>query len=362
MNDYGYKGYIEIELKEVLINQYTTPVVDENGDYYNNELIIPFFNSKAKSYQTFRENPQADIDAPFIKRRFSPGSEWLSLKIYAGNTSVEHILAEQLLPLIKNSEAYFTKWFFIRYGDPDWHLRLRFHGEPSNLYGQLLPRLNQLLDPLLENREIHKIELFTYDREVERYGGSASMELVESLFMLDSQLIAQTVQLLDEHGDDLSWRVTLLVTDNLLDLFEYTDEEKLTLISYLRSSFGNEFSESSELRNQLGNKYREIESVLKNDFNTFSSSSTENLSESQKVIFPLIKEWKNESKLYTQTLNEMFKHKNGINCSRDTLLSSLLHMHNNRMHKAYGRELELVMHDFLRRVYFSKGRQIKDKR
>ena len=41
-----------------------------------------------------------------------------------------------------------------------------------------------------------------------------------------------------------------------------------------------------------------------------------------------------------------------------TLLGSLLHMHNNRMFKAYGREQEFVMHDFLRRVYFSKGKNI----
>jgi thiopeptide-type bacteriocin biosynthesis protein len=351
------KGRSQVELKEVLVAQYQTPVRSKNDAWYTNELIIPFFNAGAKSHQTFKDNPQADIEAKPIKRRFSPGSEWLSLKIYAGNTSVEDVLAEKLLPLIKASKNHFKKWFFIRYGDPDWHLRLRFNGEPSQLYGHFLPLLNQLLEPMVENGEIHKIELFTYEREVERYGGPASMELVESLFMADSQVIARTAQLLQEYGEDIRWRVTLLVTDKLLDLFEYTDAEKLTLISQLRTGFGNEFNDSSTLRKQLGNRYREIESVIKDDFNKWNSKEGNDLSDSQKEIFSLIKQWQEETKPYVQTIHEMYQGENELNCSRDTLLGSLLHMHNNRMFKAYGREQELVMHDFLRRVYFSKGQK-----
>jgi thiopeptide-type bacteriocin biosynthesis protein len=351
------KGYSQVELKEVLVAQYQTPVKSSNGEWYTNELIVPFFNAGAKSHQTFKENPQSDIEAKPIKRRFSPGSEWLNLKVYSGNTSVEAVLAEKLLPLIGSSKNLFKKWFFIRYSDPDWHLRLRFNGEPSQLYGHFLPLLNQLLEPMVANGEIHKIELFTYEREVERYGGPDSMTFVESIFMADSQLIARTAQLLQECGEDIRWRVTLLVTDKLLDLFEYTDAEKLTLISQLRTGFGNEFNDSSTLRKQLGNRYREIESVIKDDFTKWYSKEGNDLSDSQTEIFPLIKQWQEETEPYVQAINEMYQGENELNCSRDTLLGSLLHMHNNRMFKAYGREQELVMHDFLRRVYFSKGKE-----
>ena len=51
-------------------------------------------------------------------------------------------------------------------------------------------------------------------------------------------------------------------------------------------------------------------------------------------------------------LNEMLEG-GKLNCSRDSLMGSLLHMHNNRMFKAYGREQELVIHDLMRRKYFS---------
>lgn len=345
-----------IELKEVLVAQYQTPVKSVDGEYYNNELIIPLFNSGAKTHHTIKENPQTNIEAKPIKRRFSPGSEWLSLKIYSGNSTVESILAEKLLPLINSSTSNYKKWFFIRYGDPSWHLRLRFNGQPSELYGQLLPKLNQLLEPMVESGEIHKIELSTYEREVERYGGPESMQLVESIFMVDSRLIAKSMQLIQEHGEDLRWRITLLVTDKILDLFKYTDSEKLALISHLRTGFGLEFNESSMLRKQLGNRYREMEVIIKDDIKKITKQSSAELTSSQKVIFPLINEWQQEVSCFVDSLNAMYSSEVGLNCSKDSLLSSLLHMHNNRMFKAYGREQEFVMHDFLRRVYFSNGK------
>ena len=47
--------------------------------------------------------------------QFSAGSEWLSLKIYSGNSLVEQLLSEKLLPLIESNKNLFNKWFFIRY-------------------------------------------------------------------------------------------------------------------------------------------------------------------------------------------------------------------------------------------------------
>ena len=60
----------------------------------------------------------------------------------------------------------------------------------------------------------------------------------------------------------------------------------------------------------------------------------------------------NNAKSYVKSIITLHKN-NELNCSINTLLNSILHMHNNRMFKAYGREHEFVMYDFLRRVYFS---------
>nr|MDC2856470.1 thiopeptide-type bacteriocin biosynthesis protein [Ningiella sp. W23] len=244
---------------------------------------------------------------------------------------------------------------FIRYSDPDWHIRVRFHGEPNILCGELLPLLNNLLDQMIESGELHKVELMTYEREVERYGGPESIGLVESLFMYDSSLVAKACLLVDDYGEDIRWRIALNYTHKLLNLFDYSDAERLNLISHLRDGFGNEFNENSILRKQLGNRFREYQAQLDDDFNKLNIAATDELDEIQTFISKLFKEWMSDAEPVVKVLVKLIK-ENKLNCTRDSLLSSLLHMHNNRMFKAYGREQEFVIHDLLRRKYFSMSK------
>lgn len=349
------KGRNTVELTEVLTSQLTSRVTDQQGMHYANEIIVPLLNESAAPLSHFNEKPLENITAAPIARRFSAGSEWLSLKIYSGNTIVEQLLYEQLLPLIEQHSALYDKWFFIRYGDPDWHLRLRFHGEPQVLCGELLPKLNQLLAPMIESTQLHKVELMTYEREVERYGGPKSMALVESLFMFDSVLIAKSCQLVEEFGEDIRWRVALACTDRLLTLFNYDAEQKLELISSLRAGFGKEFNESSALRKQLGNRYRDHQAQLDDDFTKLNVSSVAQCDEAQQAILALLEAWQKQAEPVVKDILSL-EQEGALNLSVQSLLSSLLHMHNNRMFKAYGREQEFVIHDMLRRKYFSESK------
>ncbi|MBQ4850325.1 lantibiotic dehydratase [Pseudoalteromonas sp. MMG012] len=350
------KGQTRIELKEVLYAQFESRTMDAQDLHYNNEVIVPFFNELATPHSHYADNPLANITATPIKRRFSAGSQWLSLKVYSGNSLVEQLLSEQLLPLIEDNNALYDKWFFIRYGDPDWHLRLRFHGDPATLCGVLLPKLNALLDPMVESGELHKVELMTYEREVERYGGPESMALIESLFMFDSALIAKTCGLIDEYDEGIRWRMALSYTDRLLSLFQYSDEEKFKLISSLRDGFGREFNESSVLRKQLGNRFREYEGQLHDDFEKLHTDKAHECDEVQQALFDLLAQWQQQAAPCVAQLNVLIEDEQ-LNCSRDSLLGSILHMHNNRMFKAYNREQELVVHDLLRRKYFSADKK-----
>ncbi|NMR27249.1 lantibiotic dehydratase [Pseudoalteromonas sp. NEC-BIFX-2020_015] len=347
------KGQIKVELKEVLTSQFTSRVKDIQGHHYTNEVIVPFKNEQAKVLSHFADNPIGNITAAPIKRRFSAGSQWLSLKIYSGNSLVEQLLSDKLQPLIEANHELYDKWFFIRYGDPDWHIRLRFHGKPNILCGQLLLKLNALLDPMIESGELHKVELMTYEREVERYGGPESMALVESLFMYDSELIAKACVLIDEYGEDVRWRIALNCTHQLLNLFNYSNEARLALVSQLRDGFGSEFNENSTLRKQLGNRFREYQNQLEEDFDKLQKIGGKR-DENQQALFTLLEQWQHKVEPVVKALNVLINKKQ-LNCSRDSLLSSLLHMHNNRMFKAYGREQEFVIHDLLRRKYFSSA-------
>lgn len=342
-----------VELREVLFAKYDTLVKAPSGARYNNELVMLLFNSGATQFVTQREDPQAEIEAPAIQRRFSPGAEWMSLKIYGGNSTVEALLVNTLLPLLETLEDLFEKWFFVRYSDPNWHLRLRFLGEPEKLYGLLLPRINQTLKPFLENGTVHKVEAFTYEREIERYGGPEAMELVETLFMLDSSLVARSVQLIEEFGEDVRLRTAMLSTDVLLDLFGLGAEEKLSLLTRLREQFGREFGDNAVLRKQLGKKYRHVQQVISEQLSNFGDQVLQsNSSGLSWGIQRLVGDWQEQARPVVTSLNALFE-VGTVTCSKEKLLSSLIHMHNNRLFKAYGRQQEFVMHDFLRRTYFS---------
>lgn len=63
-----------------------------------------------------------------MQREFNIGSEWLYYKIYCGVKTSDMILLEHLKEKISDLKIndFIEKWFFIRYNDPEPHIRLRF--------------------------------------------------------------------------------------------------------------------------------------------------------------------------------------------------------------------------------------------
>ena len=73
----------------------------------------------------------------------APGSDWLFAKLYSPPALHDDLLTGPVSELCEQALAADTAddWFFIRYADPDPHLRLRFHGQPDRLAGKLLPEV-----------------------------------------------------------------------------------------------------------------------------------------------------------------------------------------------------------------------------
>lgn len=345
-----------ILLKESLLMQYQSYVSNDDGSFAH-EIIVPLVNNAAVPEQVLHENPQAQINSTTV-RRFQPGSKWLSIKLYAANSTVEQILLEDIKPLIETMYAQqsFEQWFFIRYADPDWHIRLRFYGNPQQLYSQLLPQLQQRLAPWLNSNKLHRLELFTYEREVERYGGEQGIVFAENIFRVDSDIILQGLELITGYGESIRWRLALQLSDALQDAFGYSLPEKLKLISELRHKFGQEFQEHTHLRNQLGKKYREQADYIRQDFSVNQSGS--NHTQATKQLSELRQRYLQTLEPIAQRLLQL-QQTDSLTCSLDTLLASLLHMLNNRIFKAYGREQEFVVYDFLRRRYLSESSKHK---
>lgn len=343
-------------LKESLVMQYQSYVSNDEGSFAH-EIIVPLVNNAATAEEVLNQNPLVKLDSKIV-RRFQPGSNWLSIKLYAANSTAEQILLEDIKPLIEKMRVQqrFEQWFFIRYADPDWHIRLRFYGNPEQLYSQLLPQLQQPLSKWLNCNKLHRMELFTYEREIERYGGEQCIVFAERIFMADSDTVLQGLELIPEHGESVRWRLALQLSDALLEGVGYSLPEKLKLISELRHKFGQEFQEHTYLRNQLGKKYREQAHYIRQDFTANQpgknhSQLTIQLSELRQRYMQVLIPVAGQIKQLQQA--------DGLTCSLNTLLASLLHMLNNRIFKAYGREQEFVVYDFLRKSYLSEASRNK---
>ena len=81
----------------------------------------------------------APAPPPAVRRRFPPGSEWLYAKLYTGAATADRVLRDVVGPVTRSAlrAGAVDGWFFIRYGDPDWHLRWRLHGDPGRLRGEV---------------------------------------------------------------------------------------------------------------------------------------------------------------------------------------------------------------------------------
>lgn len=284
-----------------------------------------------------------------IQRIFVPGSEWLYLKIYAGENTLERILVRQLPIILRklNKANLINKWFFIRYADPDTHLRIRFLTEGKASYGTVINVLYLVLNHFLKSNLIWKIQLDTYNRELERYGNSL-IEEAETFFYIDSNCMLSIIKKIHIcQNENYRWMIALKLIDQTLTDFSFDIQSKYQQMDRLAVSFKEEFGYNQYNSKQLNIKYREnksiIESVLDNNV----------LDEDYNKLLPIIKKRSNNLRIM---INELFikinKRSNKITI--EYLLTSYIHMMLNRLFKSKNRIYELVLYDFLRRYYASK--------
>lgn len=156
------------------------------------EIVVPLHTATQPPERVRMSVP------PRRTRSHLPGGEWLYAKLYVGAQRQDELLAGPVAELASRLPGEVDRWFFIRYADPDPHLRLRFHGDPQALTGKLLSDLHDWVGELVDAGLARGIELAGYDPETERYGGPAAIESAEAVFHADTlaslaQLRARTV-------------------------------------------------------------------------------------------------------------------------------------------------------------------------
>ena len=276
----------------------------------------------------------------YMKRNFCLGSEWLYYKIYTGFQSANIVLTERLYPVILElqQENILVKWFFIRYKDPEEHLRIRFQIEnPQNLT-IIISKLHDVFDELLQSHVIWKVQTDTYQRETERYGEN-TIKNSESVFWFDSEMILQYL-LLKPYFEKKETQLffSFLAIDTFLNAFSLTTIEKMNLLELWQLSFKTEFNADKILKKELDKNFRELFQDI-NDFITGKSKVA--FSE----LYDIIEQKQDLSKNTIETIKENLK------IPLSNFLSSHVHMMINRQFTSKQRKYELIIYDHLYRYY-----------
>ena len=271
---------------------------------------------------------------------------------YTGTAIADQLLREVIAPLVAKvvGSGAADRWFFIRYGDPDWHVRLCFHGTPERLRGEALPAVESAVNPLLRSGLLWRVQFDTYEREVERYGGDEGIVLAERLFQADSEAVLEILELLEsgDAGLDERWRLALHGMDALLSDLGFDLQTKSTVLDSVRAAFAREFRADTKLKIQLGERFRKerqsLQALLASapDAGHALAPGFEILRQRSARLAPIVADLK--------ACEEAV----GLTVPIIELAPSYLHMHGNRLLRSGQRAHELVLYDLLARQYESE--------
>jgi thiopeptide-type bacteriocin biosynthesis protein len=195
-------------LEEALWEKGLACATDAQGQTYVAELALPYRPAEPAPLPRATLAPLIG-EVPVEQRRLLPGQGCLYFKLY-GPPSHQNDVLEALAGLL---QAEAVRWFFVRYRDPEAHLRFRILA-PSPVLGELQPRFVAVLERLRARGFLTRVLLDTYERELERYGGPITMPLCETIFALDSAAVLALNAHLDKNSRPLD-ELALVSIDTL---------------------------------------------------------------------------------------------------------------------------------------------------
>ncbi|GGC05455.1 lantibiotic dehydratase [Dyadobacter sediminis] len=345
------RKYGKITLTEFLEGTENT-VIGGYKERYVSEILVPLLH-KDETEPALQPAEVRTIRHDEVRRNFMAGSEWLYVKIYAGTKTADRLLTSVIKPFADSllADKMIEKWFFLRFADSDDHIRLRFYnGKQPDFWHIVLTALNTLMDPLIDNGMVQKVQIDTYKRELERYGRHAYEE-VESIFFADSQATVSFLDMLSgDEGERYRWLVGLRGVDMLLDDLNFILEDKKKLMDSLQEHFFQEFHGNTQLTVQLNDKYR----THNKDIQSFLNPSDDEKNGIADVIILLEERSSRIRASMTVLLPAM-------EIPMRNFASSLIHMFLNRLFVSRQRVHELVIYHYLKKYYESKLARNKNK-
>ncbi|MEU4383198.1 lantibiotic dehydratase [Micromonospora echinofusca] len=115
-------------------------------------------------------------------------SRILLAKLYGDIRRQDLLLAEHLPRLIAEWDAP-PDWWFLRFRDPDQHLRLRIALPDASAFGPAAERVSAWADDLRRRGLLREVQYATSYPETGRWGSGPAMHAAEAVFIADSHAV-----------------------------------------------------------------------------------------------------------------------------------------------------------------------------
>jgi thiopeptide-type bacteriocin biosynthesis protein len=311
--------------------------LSEAGRSIDHEIIIPFINLDTR--KKLRADVLVDHSEPVC---YNLGSEWLYVKIYCSTQAADFLLTKIIYPFCETllEKGTIQSWFYIRYFDPEGHLRIRLNlGPKKKLWSKVLKKFQLKIERFIASGLITAIKTDCYEREMERYG-FLSYSKLESLFWIDSTCCCECLTLLSENKDsNLKWLLALRGCNQLMEDIGLSNFEKSEVIKELHIQFTEEFHKYRTGIIILDKKYRNfkqlIGSILDPELNDHASKRILECFQQRTTCGRQVLDGCEE--LSRKTLKE--------------LAVNMVHLFLNRWFAAEQRRQEWVLYHFLKKYY-----------
>lgn len=317
----------ELLLTECMNHPSCSPL-HSKGETYIGEFVFPLLNTKSVPQLSPERGTLNDPNyVPVASRGVLPGEDWLYIKLYGTSEREAELLGLHLADLWRQPE--FDNWsrrfYFVRYKDQENHIRLRFNGDPKELWSKGIGQISQWMQRMRNSGLAVSMTIDTYVPEFERYGGTGLIEMAEGIFAADSKLVS--LYLGEARRKRLNLASEVIAVVNILDIL---------------ASFGLTLEGQKKwLEERVDGKehmkaYRELKKTLIEAAD--SSPSWLYQADASNAMIAAIDERRSLIRTYSESI-ETAKQRGLTNHPHD-ILASLVHMHLNRL-LGVDRELEI---------------------
>jgi thiopeptide-type bacteriocin biosynthesis protein len=326
-------------LKKVMIQEYLLP--DRSVKAGNRPMAGQYVSFMKHEKSIYAVPPKRSFNnRQKASRVFPLGSDWLYLKVYCTPESADLLLLHTLRPFLIKNRKYIKKWFFIRYFENGYHLRIRFNIEAQRI-GNVLAAFKKQLNASGHKHLIKELQGDTYRRELERYGADL-IHLVEGHFEASSDVV---LKLLNEKSlvqPLMEYDTVFFIAYHLINCFLDDPIVIKLFANNMAEGFLSEFKADKELRMDIDAKYRNMKVNLTS---LMEKPIADILSRKLLIVFKV---------LMDQTKVIAIAMSNKPIEQRSRFIADLVHMHFNRSFRINQRSLELLVYYCLYKYMNSK--------